>query len=253
MCVEAGLPKRKFSLDTPIRWNSSYKQLTQAIQYGEILGYLYKNRINDPTTMITDAHWSLAILVHKILVVYDRATKIFCYVYQPNIHLVLLECIKIVHEITKNMSVDVLKDVLQDMMEKWLSQFENIPSIYGVACIIDPAVRVEGLRKLLQFYYVSLNRPTYNVDGYIESCKRTLHDFYNYFASIYNSGTSSNNAPCKGVQIYDPFISNILNSQNRFATSFSSTRQSMEVDDICVINLNFKKITKSQNGGDKIR
>ena len=81
MFVKARLPKRKFSLDTPIHWNSTYMLLTQAIQYREILIYSYNNRINDPTTMITDAHWSLAILVHKILAVYDRATKIFCYIY----------------------------------------------------------------------------------------------------------------------------------------------------------------------------
>ena len=91
--------------------------LTQAIQYREILTYLYNSRINDPTTMITDAHWSLAILVHKILVVYDHATKIFCYAYQLNVHLVILECIRIVHAVTNNMNVDVLKDVPQDMME----------------------------------------------------------------------------------------------------------------------------------------
>ena len=111
------------------------------------------------------------------------------HVLQPNVHLVILDGIRIVHEISNNMNVDVLKDALQDMMEKWLSYFENIPSIYGVACIINPTVRVEGLRKLLQFYYVSLNQPTYDVDGYIESCKRILHDLYNYYASIYNSGT----------------------------------------------------------------
>ena len=83
------------------------------------------------------------------------------------------------------MNVDVLKDVLQDMMEKWLSYFENFPSIYGVACIIDLVVRVEGLRKLLQFYYVSLNRPTYDVDGYIESCKRNFYMIFTITTLLY--------------------------------------------------------------------
>ena len=94
---------------------------------------------------------------------------------------------------------------------------------------------------MLQFYYVSLNRPTYVVDGYIESCKRLLHNLYNYYVSIYNSGTSSNNAPFEGVQTYDPFISNILNSQNRFATSSSSTRQSMEIDDYLCHQFEFQE------------
>ena len=100
---------------------------------------------------------------------------------------------------------------------------------------------MEGLRKLLQFYYAFLNRPTYDVDGYIESCKRILHDLYNYYASIYNLGTSSNNAPFEGVQTYDPFICNILNSQNQFATSSSSTRQSMEVDDYLCRHFEFQE------------
>ena len=68
-----------------------------------------------------------------------------------------------------------------------------------------------------------------------------MHDLYNYYASIYNSGTSCNHAPYEGVQTYDPFISNTLNSQNRFATSSNSTRQSMEVDDYLCHQFEFQE------------
>ncbi|KAL2941791.1 putative AC9 transposase [Bienertia sinuspersici] len=45
---------------------------------------------------ITYDHWSLAKIIHDALETFDKATHIFSYVYEPNVHMVILECIKVI-------------------------------------------------------------------------------------------------------------------------------------------------------------
>ncbi|KAL2924943.1 putative AC transposase, partial [Bienertia sinuspersici] len=91
-----GLRKKVIALDTPTRWNSTYKLLYDAIAYRDVLTDMYnESRVTDGQ-FITNDHWSLAKIVHDVLETFDNATHIFSYVYEPNIHMVILECIKII-------------------------------------------------------------------------------------------------------------------------------------------------------------
>ncbi|KAL2902124.1 putative AC transposase [Bienertia sinuspersici] len=102
LCVQDGLEygfrKKEISLDAPTRWNSTYKLLHDAIAYCDVLTDMYNESRTDGR-FITNDHWSLAKIIHDVLEFFDHATNIFSYVYEPNIHMVILECIKIVHSI----------------------------------------------------------------------------------------------------------------------------------------------------------
>ena len=71
---------------------------------------------------ISDETWELAIGVQKVLEAYVHITKIFSYVYEPNVHLVISEYITIIYHLLKHTHNDnniFLKPILADMMEKW--------------------------------------------------------------------------------------------------------------------------------------
>ncbi|KAL2941644.1 Ribosome maturation factor RimP [Bienertia sinuspersici] len=97
-CEEYGLRKKVISLDTPTLWNSTYKLLHDAISYRDVLTDMY-NEYRTDGRFITNDHWSLAKIIHDVLETIDHATNIFSYVDEPNIHMVILGCTKIVHSI----------------------------------------------------------------------------------------------------------------------------------------------------------
>ncbi|KAL2937071.1 putative AC transposase, partial [Bienertia sinuspersici] len=94
--AEYGLRKKVIALDTPTRWNSTYKLLHDAIAYRDVLTDMYNESRATDGQFITNDHWSLAKIVHDVLETFDNATHIFSYVYEPNIHMVILECVKII-------------------------------------------------------------------------------------------------------------------------------------------------------------
>ncbi|KAL2905832.1 putative AC transposase, partial [Bienertia sinuspersici] len=112
--AQYGLRKKVIALDTPTRWNSTYKLLHDAIAYRDVLTYMYNESRATDGQFITIDHWSLAKIIHDILETFDNATHIFSYVYEPNIHTV-----------------------------KWCAYFTEFPPIYAIAALLDLGVERE--------------------------------------------------------------------------------------------------------------
>ncbi|KAL2905109.1 putative AC transposase, partial [Bienertia sinuspersici] len=93
-CEEYGLRLKVISLDTPTRWNSTYNLLHNAITYRDVLTDMF-NKSQTVRQFVTSDLWSFAKIIHDVLETFDNATHIFPYVYEPNIHMVMLECIKL--------------------------------------------------------------------------------------------------------------------------------------------------------------
>ncbi|KAL2937404.1 putative AC transposase [Bienertia sinuspersici] len=99
---------------------------------------------------ITNDHWSLAKIIHDVLETIDNATHIFSYSYEPNIHTVTLEFIKILCTIKKTSLANpgaAVKRILYNMKVKWCAYFAEFPLIYSIAAILDPGVKLEGIAK----------------------------------------------------------------------------------------------------------
>ncbi|KAL2944006.1 putative AC transposase [Bienertia sinuspersici] len=77
-CEEYGLRIKVISLDTPTRWNSTYKLLHDAITYRDVLTDMY-NEFRTDVRFITNDHWLLAKIIHDVLETFDNATHIFSY------------------------------------------------------------------------------------------------------------------------------------------------------------------------------
>ena len=222
-CDELGLRKKEWGIDTPTRWNSTYKLLDSAIKYRDVLTELYNETRSDPSELITNDHWTLAMVVRDVLSSFDDATKVFSYVYEPNIHQVILECIKVVHAINQSVEVTSISTVLTRMKSKWYAYFSEFPYIYGIAAILDPGVKTDGLTRLLTFYYSCLDIE-YDIDSYVLQCKNILEKLHDHYTSIYQPDLVGINSKSKSR--FDPFISSILNKKQRIPTSSSSSASS---------------------------
>ncbi|KAL2899421.1 putative AC transposase [Bienertia sinuspersici] len=185
-CEEYGLRKKVIALDTPTRWNSTYKLLHDAIAYRDVLTDMYNESRATDGQFITNDHWSLAKIVHDVLETFDNATHIFSYVYEPNIHTVILECIKIICTIKQTSLANpgvAVKRLLDNMKVKWCAYFAEFPPIYAIAAILDPGVKLEGLTNLLTFYYQQLD-VQFDVPYYVNNCKRILERLCEEYGAV---------------------------------------------------------------------
>ncbi|KAL2938773.1 putative AC9 transposase, partial [Bienertia sinuspersici] len=101
---------------------------------------------------ITNDHWSLAKIIHDVLETFDNTTHIFSYIYEPNIHMVILERIKIICTIKQTSQVNPdpsIKDLLDNMKVKWCAYFNEFPPIYAIAAILDPGVKLQEYVKIV--------------------------------------------------------------------------------------------------------
>ena len=75
-----------------------------------------------------------------ILECYARSTKIFSYVYNQNVHHVIIECVSIIttlHDFEEN---HFFSKFILELKVKWTEYFTELPYIYGVACLLDLGV-----------------------------------------------------------------------------------------------------------------
>ncbi|KAL2923245.1 putative AC9 transposase, partial [Bienertia sinuspersici] len=100
----------------------------------------------EPCLFITNDHWLLAMIINDVLQTFDNLTNIFSYVYEPNIYMVILECIKIMHSISQTSAANPnspVKSLLDNMNVKWHPYFNELPYIYGIAAILNLGVKVD--------------------------------------------------------------------------------------------------------------
>ena len=200
------LPK-KWAIDCPTRWESTYKLLKETIKYKVVITELYNSdpRNQNDDVLITETQWELATSVRDILECYAHATNLFSYVYEPNVHHVIIECVSIVTTLREYEQNRHFSDIIFDMKVKWIEYFTEFPYIYGVACLLDPGVRMEGLENMLEHYYEVLG-VQYDYTLYIRNCLNLLHRLIDiYTPKTPNvvqpkpSGTSRFNSTISGI------------------------------------------------------
>ncbi|KAL2934696.1 putative AC transposase, partial [Bienertia sinuspersici] len=163
------VPRNTLKRYTPTRWNSTYKLLHDAIAYRDVLTDMCNESRATDGQFITNDHWSLAKIVHD-----------------PNIHIVILECIKIICTIKQTSLANpgaAVKRLLDNIKVKWCVYFTEFPPIYTIAAILDPGVKLEVLTNLLTFYYQQLDVQS-DVPYYVNNCKRILEKLCEDYGAV---------------------------------------------------------------------
>ncbi|KAL2900295.1 hypothetical protein RDABS01_025377 [Bienertia sinuspersici] len=156
---------------------------------------------------ITNNHWSLAKIIHDVLETFDNATHIFSYVYEPSIHMVILVCIKIICTIKQTSQANLdpsVKNLLDNMKVKWCAYFTEFPSIYAIAAILDPGVKLEGLT-LLTFYYDQLGF-NFDVPYYVNKCKIILERLCEDYGAVIQPQTVGSSMGTSRFGILGPVL-----------------------------------------------
>ena len=85
---------KKFSQDITTRWNSTYKLLSESVEYKELLVSFIT--YNVPSISIQLKHWYVCIKILQLLRVFNDATNALYGVYYPTTHLFLIQSVNIV-------------------------------------------------------------------------------------------------------------------------------------------------------------
>ncbi|KAL2901885.1 Zinc finger BED domain-containing protein DAYSLEEPER [Bienertia sinuspersici] len=200
--------KKVLAVDTPTRWNSTYKLLHDAIAYRDVLTDMYNESRAMDGQFITNDHWSLARIIHDVLETFDNATHIFSYVYEPNIHTVILESIKVICTIKQTSlanSDPSVKRLLDNMKVKCCTYFTEFPLIYAIAAILNPGVELEGLTNLLTFYYQQLD-VNFDVPYYVNKCKRILERLCEDYGAVIQPQTVGSSMGASRFGILGPVL-----------------------------------------------
>ncbi|KAL2942250.1 putative AC transposase [Bienertia sinuspersici] len=109
------------------------------------------------------------------------------------------------------------------MKVKWYTYFNEFSHIYDIAAILDPGVKIDGLTKLLTFYYELLGI-TYDIAYHVNKYKFILdrYELYRYVNQPEFIGSSS-----RGKSRFGFVIGHVLKNQR---TSSSSSSSSVGVD-----------------------
>ncbi|KAL2935269.1 Zinc finger BED domain-containing protein RICESLEEPER 3, partial [Bienertia sinuspersici] len=117
-CEERELRKKVWSWDAPTQWNSTYKLLNDAIKYRDVLTELYNETCLNPNELINNDHWTLATVFRDVLATFNKVANVFSCVYEPNIHQVIIECIRIVNSISKANETSNIRNILDRIKAK---------------------------------------------------------------------------------------------------------------------------------------
>ena len=86
--------KIKIKIDIPTRWNSAYKLLQNFIKYKNVI-QLYEMQLTSncdiELDVLSDYDWQIVDILRDLFENFDVSTNIFCGVYYPTSHRVIMQ------------------------------------------------------------------------------------------------------------------------------------------------------------------
>ena len=101
--------------------------------------------------------WIICDDLLKLLKIFYDVTNTFSRVYTLSVHLFILEAGNIIGTLANVRSNPLLQIATNDMVEKWLKYYREIPMIYKIVWILDLRNKLEGLEDHLDCYYELVN------------------------------------------------------------------------------------------------
>ena len=108
------MKRKNISLDIPTRWNSTYKLLQNITKYKKVV-QLYKmklsnNNIDVDVDVLNDYDLHIADLLRDLFENFDTSTNIFCSVYYPTSHRVIMQITSISMLLQNYLSYEIFND-----------------------------------------------------------------------------------------------------------------------------------------------
>ena len=125
-----------------------------------------------------------------------------------------------------------LYDLVNEMLKKWCDYFSEFPYIYGVACVLDPHIKLCGLQALLEYYYSQLGFQ-YDIPAYIKQVDTYIRELEEVYTSKYFPSTDPPPRPPRSSSSHgvDSFIAGILKKKKpQRETSYSTYSDYLNFD-----------------------
>ncbi|XP_057811932.1 zinc finger BED domain-containing protein RICESLEEPER 2-like [Salvia miltiorrhiza] len=184
-CKKRGLIPRRFILGYSARWDITYRMLNGCCQYRDALCSFFSEQQFDDV-QVSSSQWEACSTLCQILGVFYHVIQELSHVYSPTSVLVLDNCAKVAVLFNSLMGRDGLAECVAKMMAKWLKYFGEIPTVFLLAKVFDPRIRLHGLEKMLGIYYDALfpikDEKTPIPSVVVANVKKCLYDIFQEYS-----------------------------------------------------------------------
>ena len=168
--------KKYINIDVPHRWNATYLLLDSAIKYKDELNLCHSHLSQNsccPLEKIEEHGWMLAELVKRFFKGLRWFNKNFGGVYYPTSCRVIIQLTHICAKFSKFYEhtfgiFDEMLELLRQIFDKY---WGDLPSIFGMAIILDPRFKIEDLNVFLEIIY---NDDVKNIQETIQSFQYSM-------------------------------------------------------------------------------
>jgi Domain of unknown function (DUF4413) len=192
--------KRGLTQDCPIRWNSTYEMVSEALIYKDSL-----SRCGDEYSIDIPSfeEWKEAQEVANFLELFLDATKAFTSARRPSSHTYVkqvwvVRSLLLEDDIALN---SILRDLAKAMQKKFDKYWENPNLIHTLACVFDPRCKLA----FVKFYFrAAYGDATDIYNKNLESVNLALKEFYKDYENVIGNidRATSNGSPQVEGRIY---------------------------------------------------
>lgn len=190
-CTGFNMGKINIDNDVPHRWNSTYELLLVAIKYKVPLHW-YVKEINESLScnlqVPNEEDWKIAQLVSGFLQNFYSSTKMLSGVYYPTSSLVISCLIDIHASFAAYSEFSVFKDALTEMKAKFDKYWEEFPTVFCFATIMDPRFKLFAIGEWLKM--IGIDQLT--IDSKLLALKTLLFQFFDVYKRSVTSYVGQN-------------------------------------------------------------
>ena len=128
--------------------------------------------------VLSDYDWQIADLLRDLFENFDVSTNIFCGVYYPTSHRVIMQITNIYIVLKKYLDFEIFNDTIFAIMEKIKKYWGEIPLIYYIGLVVDPRLKFEVFDEWLKVIYFGDERKIEEIKNKVISL---LHNLYNNY------------------------------------------------------------------------
>ena len=129
----------------------------------------------------------IADLIRDFFEIFDTSTNIFCSVYYPTSHRVIMQITSIYMVLQNYLSYEIVNDTIFAMIEKIKKYWGEILLIYYIGLIVDPRLKFDALDEWLQVIY---NEDQIKIEEIKNEVNSLLYILYNIYKEKYGDNIS---------------------------------------------------------------
>ena len=107
--------------------------------------------------LIFDNDWKIIEVLYEFLKFFKRVIRLFSGVYYPTTNLIFYELTEITELFCTYQDDFLLQDIVHSIKEKFNKYFKDFFNIFYFATIMDPRIKFEGCKYLLEIFYEKKN------------------------------------------------------------------------------------------------